>query len=309
MKATSVVIAGAGVVGVELAGEISNILDQKEKDTMVKLVCSDDYVLDSTYDLGERKRLTKYIKSKHNVELITNEKIAGDIVYADKKHTYKHEATTEHKTYSMSSGKTVEGNVLIPAYPQSRTTFFNNLSHESSAFDPGGSIVVNPNTLQANLRPLIYAVGCGGGDVRKRNGVNTESIGKQAKVCASNVLSSLQGSSPSVSLKDVDREAHAKIIGFGFGRYSMIPATTLGGSLGTMSRLCGWPFYFPCAPVLGCGFGPYGCCLLPAEGGITGPAQFHLWSQKKTSIPLFSEAKVSKGSRGAGSVVPEGISR
>jgi len=70
MKANSIVVAGAGVVGVELAGEISYMLEKAgREDTIVKLVCAGNYVLGDEYDKKERKLLTKKIQNTHNMEV------------------------------------------------------------------------------------------------------------------------------------------------------------------------------------------------------------------------------------------------
>ena len=194
-KANSVVVAGGGIVGLELAGEVLRLLDKADRDGVVKLVITGDYVLDSSYSKAERKFLTEKIRNTHNVDLITNEKIEGNKVYADKNVKFDGSASIQHATYSMSSGKTIEADVFFPAWPVPRTRYLEHLIKVGGAvdiWDESGDLIVNHKTLEAkNIRGCVFAVGCS--DLRRREGNNAPKIKNQAKTVAHNVIESLIG--------------------------------------------------------------------------------------------------------------------
>jgi len=60
---------------------------------------------------------------------------------------------------------------------------------------------------------------------------------------------------------------------------------------------------------MGCGGGPFGCCLIKPYGGITGPAAAMKRWQVNKNAPLFDEAKVDKGKRESSVVAPQSMSR
>ncbi|GMI49434.1 hypothetical protein ScalyP_jg8308 [Parmales sp. scaly parma] len=194
-KANSVVVAGGGIVGLELAGEVLRLLDKADRDGVVKLVITGDYVLDSSYSKAERKFLTEKIRNTHNVDLITNEKIEGNKVYADKNVKFDGSASIQHATYSMSSGKTIEADVFFSAWPVPRTRYLEHLIKVGGAvdiWDESGDLIVNHKTLEAkNIRGCVFAVGCS--DLRRREGNNAPKIKNQAKTVAHNVIESLIG--------------------------------------------------------------------------------------------------------------------
>lgn len=247
-EADTILVAGGGTVGVEVAGAAALL---KKPSAKLLVAVSGDTILSSDWPAGVRERLAKHMLSHGVTEIMGHSKVIGEAsqVYS-----------TTPGTYTLESGKTIAADVFLPAFSTVSAPF---MAAVEGAVSPRGAIAVD-STLQSVKMPGVFAVACTSVDTI----VNMLSIQAQCKVVAHNVHAYLERqplrayTGPSGPKMDAEPWVH-----YQWGVHSVV---NLPPPCNICGICCGWPLpCFCCLPgcCMPCGFS---CC--PPEG--QGVSQF-----------------------------------
>mmetsp|Transcript_86059 Transcript_86059/g.200103 ORF Transcript_86059/g.200103 Transcript_86059/m.200103 type:complete len:420 (+) Transcript_86059:62-1321(+) len=249
--AQTVVVNGAGLIGVELVGDIR----AKDPKKRVVLISRDGRVLGSTHPPEWQERVKKRL-AKRNVEVVTGAVPKGVLGGGL-------EPSFTAGSVQLETGELVSYDVFLPSFAQGPNTEF---LQRSGVLNERGQIKVN-NCLQCTDHPEIFGVAVT--TVPPNGHPVSMMVGAQAETCAQNAKLFLNGKKlvPSTQ-KGLARPMNVKI-GSGPGGFliwdtEMLPCP--------MKLLCCVPCGgFPCCPPPCCWCGP-GCstclgnCCGPVEG-------------------------------------------
>ena len=259
--AKTIMIVGAGPVGVELAGSVAKL---KKPSTKIILVATNETILDDGFKASARANLAKFMESE-GIEICYSSRVVGpaDALASDDEITTPGTYTVEKK-----DGKTTE--IQADVYLRSFSKFNSPLakSDRGDVLDPRGKVIVD-EFLQSTVHPGVFAIACTNAD----KVINVDIIGTEAKVVAANALavcaSSNEGTAMVPKLTPYGTPAFTADpwVHYRWGDYSIF---NLPAPMDSVSWLCGFPFpCFCCVPgcCMPCGFS----CSAP-EGA--GPSQF-----------------------------------
>eukprot|EP00747_Dinoflagellata_sp_TGD_P162539 gnl/TRDRNA2_/TRDRNA2_180237_c0_seq1.p1 gnl/TRDRNA2_/TRDRNA2_180237_c0~~gnl/TRDRNA2_/TRDRNA2_180237_c0_seq1.p1 ORF type:complete len:408 (+),score=82.74 gnl/TRDRNA2_/TRDRNA2_180237_c0_seq1:84-1307(+) len=138
-SAKCVVVVGGGPVGVELAGDAREVCS---KDARVVLLVRGGVLTAMT---------EKYRKNAENKLKQLNIEVLVDSIDGDG------EPSCTKTTLKLKSGRTLDADVVLPAYGRGPPTSF--LQDSPGMLDASGFVIVN-EFLQSTARPNVFAVGC-----------------------------------------------------------------------------------------------------------------------------------------------------
>jgi len=255
-KAETIVVNGAGLVGVEMAGDVRAIHPDKK----VILLSRDGKVLGSTHPADWQDRV-KAVLDKMNIEV---RKGAVPREFCEPK--------LEAGSVTLDTGEILTYDVFLPCFAQGPNTSF--LARAEGALDDRGRIIAN-ECLQSTKYPEIFGVGVTtqplvGHPVSAR-------ITAQSKTCVKNVKLLVNGKQPEPHKDKESPPGHEGQlpmnvkIGHGKGGYLIWDAT---GMPPPAKCCCCLPCKggFPCCPPPCCWCCAPGCatccgkCGGPAEG-------------------------------------------
>jgi NADH dehydrogenase FAD-containing subunit len=257
--AKTIMVVGAGPVGIELAGSAAKL---KSPDAKVVLVASNDTILYDGFKASARASLTTFMESE-GVQMSYNSKVTGPA------NALGDDEILTPGTYQVKQGdKTVD--IQADVYLRSYSTFNSPLakSDKGAVVDARGKVIVD-EYLQSTVYPGVFAISCSTAD----NIINQDTIGASAKVVAANALAVAasaggEGDAMVTKLTPLGAPAHTADpwVHYRWGDYTVM---NLPAPMDRVSWLCGFPFpCFCCVP--GCCM-PCGYSCSPAEG--RGPSQ------------------------------------
>lgn len=168
--AKSVAILGGGPVGVELAGDVREVVS---KITKVTLVCRGG-VLPACSEKYRKKTAAKL--TDLGIDVVTDEIIGGPA-----------QGSSSPGYYKLKSGGSLEVDVLLPGYT---TGFQTDFLKDFGVVDSQGCVAVN-EFMQCTAKPKVFAVGCT--NVKEFTGI--PKIEGQAKTAVANLQSLIAGGS------------------------------------------------------------------------------------------------------------------
>lgn len=237
--AKSIGIVGAGPVGVELAGDVVEVVP---KGTRVVLV---GRVLPGASEKARQKAEAKL--KELGVEVLEDL-----VAVADGKADAPHSAnpsspggSTQPGSYPLKKGGTLDVDVLLPAYGQNQSEFLADLG----ILDQSGNVVVN-EFLQCPAAPKLFGVGCT--NLREFRGI--PKIEPQAKTVAANLRACLAGQPPATKHKEgAPFMRHPPMVVIGHQTWAMMDTSNMPPPVACCARIG-----FPCCPPPVCW-----CCLPP----------------------------------------------
>jgi len=252
--ARTVVIAGSGNAGVELAGEVRLYVDTASG-CKVHLICSSDLVLNDTFGEGDRRHITNKIRDAPGMVLHTD-RVVGE--YG--------KPSLSPSTVKLKSGNTIAADVYLPCFAKFLAGEY--LSQIDGAALSNGQVAVNQESLESTAVKGLFAIGCS--DIVQQEGhISSPKIMGQVKTVAANVLAYLAGTASVVHTPKMGFVKHDIYSIFGTGYFSMLHTEKCGIPGMCCRYLCGFPFpcLFGCC-LCGCDEGPCGyTCMRPAGGG------------------------------------------
>lgn len=224
-KAKTILVAGGGPVGLELAGAMFELKSQSAK---VILAVSGETILHEGFPMGMRTRVAKVLTDA-GVQILPNAKVSGAQI----------KASLTPAAYELSDGSTVNADVFLPSF--SSFALPSMPSVESATTDARGRLLVD-GALQSLKMPGVFAVGCASVD----RVLNLDVIEGAAKAAAANACAFAHAAPlKPYTPKEVPAEPWLHFI---WGEYSL-----LNLPMGPVPFLCGWPL--PCLCCLP------GCCM------------------------------------------------
>jgi len=266
-EADNVLVAGGGIVGCEVAGNVRDML--LKQSAKVIHVASGKQLLTDQFSSRERKMLTDYAKNLDRLELVLEDRVDG-----------QSEAKVEkNASYQLKSGKTVIADVFIPSFASFRTSFL-----PEEAVNHKGEVKVDKKNLMSVAMPNMFAVGC------NDNGemCAIPKINNQAVTVAKNIANIVKGTGETFVHKEGMPVIQAELValyGKGYGQINNDESKWLG----QLCFACGFPFpccLAPCVPMCGlCGF----ICSRSKGGNV--PAFFEALFKKGPWGPVLEKAK------------------
>jgi NADH dehydrogenase FAD-containing subunit len=240
-QAKSVAVLGGGVVGVELAGDVRDVV---AADCVVTLVCRGG-VLQSAPEKYQKKTEAK-LKERNITVLI--DALADELK----------DGSTEKATYKLQSGASLTADVVIPAYSRGFQTEF--LQDVDGLLDHKGAIIVN-EFMQSPKNMKVFAVGCS--NLKEFTAI--PKIEGQAKTASTNILKLIAGKSPASLLKHSENLPFMKsppVQKIGHDSFAWMDTGNLPPPVACCARI-GFPF---CPPPCcwGCVCHPC-CCAGPCQ--------------------------------------------
>jgi len=250
-KATSVVVAGGGLVGLELAGDIRCEYPDKK----LVLLCRGGVL--SQWPDDKRQKVHDRLK-KMNIEVMTG----------------AFDAPKEPKIVpgTLSFGdKSLHYDVFLPAFSQGANTKF--LETAAGVLDAKGSISVN-EFLQSKACPKIFAVGVSDAPepcivIPKLEAQWTSAADNVAAMLAGKPLKPHKEGAPFMKLPAVVAIGHGPK-GYAYLDFNNVPPPVKVCCCGGLGGFPCCPPCWPCCACAGCGCCPCGYCCGPPEG--TGPS-------------------------------------
>ena len=223
-KAKTILVAGGGPVGIELAGAVCELKAQSAK---VILAVSGETILHDGFPMGMRTRVAKVLTNA-GVQILPNAKVTGSQI----------KASLTPSAYELSDGSTVNADVFLPSFSSFELP---SMPSVEGATDPRGRLLVD-GSLQSVKIPGVFAVACASVDKI----LNIPVVEGAAKVAAANACAFAHAAPlKQYKTKDVPAEPWLHFI---WGEYSL-----LNLPVGPLSFCCGWPL--PCLCCLP------GCCM------------------------------------------------
>lgn len=261
----SVVLAGGGAIGVELAGDILEVLPPETRKGKVTIVCSTDRLLsDQPAYVGERAR---EILEELGADLIFNDRVVSH------ENTTVADSGTDSLLLTLKSGKEMKCHVYVAAYSRGANTGWLTAGNAGGKALPS-KVLTDSNKVEVNeyLQCVAYDKLYASGAVNSRLEPSLFlNVDNHAKIIAANILQPQS--------KSVAEGAHSpgyQLIGhetFGMFVPENFPMPAFCATL--CCNWCGYPLNllcpcFCCAVVCGpvdpmtCGY----CCAAPEGRGI-----------------------------------------
>ena len=236
-SADIVLIGGGGAVGVDVNGEILDMLKPGGKITHV--VSDSAQFLSPRHSAAERKLVTDRVCGFSSCDVKFGEKVVNggkDAVFE------------KGKVYKLKSGATVTADVYIPSFAVFDRAQF--LEGVDGALAMNGTVAVDKASLMSTKMFNLFAVGC------SDNGemCSIPKIEAQAKSVVKNLELTLKGGQPTHRHKEAIPFYKAEGL-VPHGLWGMIATDELG-AIGYLCCMCGFPF--PCC--LGPCVDPCGVC-------------------------------------------------
>ena len=270
--AKSIVIAGSGACGLDVAGDV-RILADIDGGTEVHLIVSGELVLGKNCSNIDRALVTSAVRNAPGM-VLHNDRVVGD--------DYR-TPSLKKKMVRLKSGKTIEADVYLPSFATWNGDSY--LSRSDGVLSENGMIIQDKRTLQSKAMPALFAVGCG--DVVLEEGfVGMPKIEAQAKTVAANVLKFLNKSPLVEHREGASFTKHEPLVHFGHGYHSHI-LTDDCGMPGKCCVWCGFPFpciLCPCAP---CGI----TCMRPNLRYMVGKIKNFA---SRGDVPMLKAARANK---------------
>lgn len=270
--AKTVLIGGAGTIGIEFAGDVR----EANPNARVIVVCNAAKPLKYLDDKYQAK-LQAQLKLQ-NIEVITEETVQEQDLVIDT------------KEFKLKSGKTIQADVYVPAFSSGGNADWTGLANSL------GQLEVN-EYLQSKSHPNIYAVGC--------SQIEFSAVAKimaQVDSAAANILATLAGKDLKPHVDGMPNMTHAMTQKIGHHTYAWIEYELLPTCPGCCFKTCGFPCAccgpcsFLCWPLSLCGCGPCHpfvcgwCCGDPEGAGTMAALRAILHGTGMTGIKGLGEA-------------------
>merc|ERR1711865_166738 len=141
-KAKTILVAGGGTVGIELAGAVCELKAQSAK---VILAVSGETILHDGFPMGMRTRVAKVLTNA-GVQILPNAKVTGSQI----------KASLTPSAYELSDGSTVNADVFLPSFSSFELP---SMPSVEGATDARGRLIVD-GSLQSVKIPGVFAVAC-----------------------------------------------------------------------------------------------------------------------------------------------------